>query len=317
MVTIVSAPLYRTALDERQKFVPQKADDEGATTADGARRLLLVVPKADADQKANGGDWGRRETRTELVVTLEKHPTPSHVDPQVARHSEAIGSAHIKYRILRAGETSLAPLSKAKVDEILSAADLDKHPENFADAARKLFSVKVRNEAWAEKPWVAGEFFMLGLKTHDEIARMIRTYDGDWDLEYEVANRQISAYRANESRVHRTTLADFNGDRQESKYAPKKYPGHIVFPTLVVNARYSNDRLVILEMTFVDSAEFNEPVQRNQLTLAAPANTKVFQFDKDPVKQPKFMALPGDTDDVAKLLHDRGFLPPEPEENPK
>jgi hypothetical protein len=69
------------------------------------------------------------------------------------------------------------------------------------------------------------------------------------------------------------------------------------------------DRLRSLQIILIDSAEFNDSTQKSQLDLAAPANTKVFLFDKDPVKQPKFLALPKDVDDVAGFLHDQEFLP--------
>ncbi len=387
LVTIVSAPLYRTPPEERQMFLPKSSTDDGALTADGARRLLLAVPKLDAAEQGKSTDLGNREPCTELIIGFHKDPPSAKPDPlqhlfaNWSRQSQEVGAAHIKYRMLRTGGSSFAPLSQARVNEILSAVDLDNHPENFADTAQKLLSVDAREKPIFDKPWAEGEFFMLGLRTHDQLSSFIRVYDGEWDFNYSVPNNQISVHRAGESSMARTTLGEFrirppditnfkpdlkllpSGDavlsssaggnsstqwtavpstgfirrssfvfeskpsseaqsakpnrtaRDEFQYAPKTYPGRIVFPSLLIKTRYSNDKLTSLEMLLIDSAEFNDSIQKNQLELAAPANAKVFLFNKAPVKQPKFLALPKDISDVAGFLHDQKFLPADSSED--
>ena len=375
--TIVSAPLYRAPRDERQLISPNSAAADFAVGENRARRLLLVTTKSADAKPKDGKELATFEPRTELLVQFANESTVAKPDPWTQlqmrwlRQGDEIGSAHIKYRAFRTGDHSLAPLSQARVNEILAAADLDRHPENFADAVRKVMSVETRERPVADKPWAQGEFFTLGLRTRDELADFfIRVYDGEWDFAYSVRNNQINVHRADESHMARTTVRDFRltppqfsrtkpeikqlagGDvevssgadnrstvsvanpatgfirrssyliksealEQASKFesardyfqfGAKTYPGRIVFPSLIVKTGYVNDRLTSLEMIMIESAEFNDSMQKKDLELAAPAKTHVFLFDKDPVKEPKFIALPKDVDDVAEFLKGRNFL---------
>ena len=380
-VTIVSAPIFRTATEERQVFLPKSSSDDFATTEDGTRRLLLAVPKVEGGEQKGPANPPTRVPRTELIVGLDKAAPHAEPDPlqqllvRWGRQRDEVGTAHIRYRISRGGGGTLAPLSQARVNEILAAADLDNHPENFADAIRKMMSVDVREQSRMDKPWSEAEFYMLGLRTRDEIASsFIRIYDGEWDFDYDLHNNQISVHRAGESHAKRQTLRDFrlappqfgdnkpeikllpSGDaeltngvggkysalwtaspstgfihghshaiepgsddptsrvkfaRDEFQFGAKTYPGRIVFPNLIVRTGFVSDKLTSLEMILIDSAEFNDSMQKSQLNLSAPAKAKVFLMKKDPVKPPKFLSLPKDVDDVAGFLHAQKFLPDE------
>ena len=173
----------------------------------------------------------------------------------------------------------LAELSQDEVKQILAAADLDHHPENFAVAAAKLFAREKPRDLIA----ASGEFYMLGAKRRDvSPIGWTRVIDDNWDLLYEPRNRQINVHRKGESVVASLSLGSFlgRGRAGTEKYALKKYAGGIEIPTLTVLTRFVDGKLASLDMLMVDSAEFNEPIDEKEFALAAEAGSHVFISQK-------------------------------------
>ena len=207
--TIVSAPLYQMPSEERLLTL-----FDGDVTADAHayrnyRRVWLASPKAKAGMHPD-----KIRPRTEILVGLFIVIEPSTPPPKSpftalkikwAQQEDAIGSAHIRFRRLLQGGNSLALMEPKEVAQILADADLEKHPENFIDAATKLLADK----SILEKPWGDGEFFCIGVKTRENSIWSTRVFDGEYDLVYNFANKQISVFSTGDSNFHRMALREF------------------------------------------------------------------------------------------------------------
>ena len=142
--TVVSAPLFNVPLEQRDLTLVKSQSDWGASAPRGGRRILLVTTRPESGKQLTDEDPNNITPRSELIVELYKPPAPSKPNQQqppvsvVRNEMSDIHTAHIKFRHFRIGSRDLAPLSSEKVDEILATADLEKHPENFADSAAKL-----------------------------------------------------------------------------------------------------------------------------------------------------------------------------------
>ena len=202
--TIVSAPIFSVAAEERVLKVVTDFTDAEATMKSGDCRLLSVTRKMD-------GEPHDTMPSTQMHVGLYKDTPIVQPTPQMQllrrwkqQHQE-IGSAHIKYRCLRQGSGELIELNRDQVNAILAEFELNDHPEAFPDAARKLLD---RPEIM-DKPWSELEFHCIGLKTRENADWYTRVFDGELDLKFGFANKQIDVQEGRTSRIHRTTLADF------------------------------------------------------------------------------------------------------------
>ena len=119
------------------------------------------------------------------------------------RQPREVGSAHIKFHLHRSGPNSYLPLKPEEIQAILTEVDLEKHPGNFAEFLSKVLKPERRGQLSSE-----GEFFALGLKTHERLGtHSERVSDGDLDLNKREG--QVDVHRGDTSRVHRFTLSDF------------------------------------------------------------------------------------------------------------
>ncbi len=311
------APLLNTPADQRYLTLVASPSDWAAVTkiaGKNARRVLLVCPKPSDGKKLSDEDADKIEPRSELIVGFYDEPVPARrpiVTPApstVQVNGVDIRTAHIKYRSIRTGTTTLAELSQDEVKQILTDADLDHHPENFAAAAAKLFAPeKVRNPIAA-----SGEFFMSGAKRRDiSPIGWTRVIDDNWDLRDDPRNHQIDVHRKGESVVASLSLGSFlgRGRAGTEKYALKKYASGIEIPTLTVLTRFVDGKLASLDMLMVDSAEFNEPIEEKEFALSAKAGTHVFIYYKnDQVTQPQFVSVPNEVPDLVAFLLQKGLL---------
>ncbi|MEX2141376.1 MAG: M56 family metallopeptidase [Pirellulales bacterium] len=204
--TNVSAPLLTVAADDRVMRVVKTSDDRDATTQKGQRRVLVVVPKSEAEKPI-----AETSKRTELVVGLytdgekKERSEAEQLAAHWGRQAHEIGSAHIECRMSRFGEDRLAPLNPEQVNAILENAQLNDNAENFEAVLTKLLAP----DAARERLWSPVEFYAIGLKTREDLPRGIHVFDGELDLDYDEANNQISVYRAGESRLGRMHITDF------------------------------------------------------------------------------------------------------------
>ena len=132
-----------------------------------------------------------------------------------SRQVREIGSAHIKFRIARTGESRLAPLSREKVNSILDEAKLEEHPENFEAVLAKLRETPATEKRLS----TPGEFYSIGLMTRESWGDRVHVFDGEWDLDYSAANNQISVFRAGESRTALLQVGDFRVQRGRMDFA--------------------------------------------------------------------------------------------------
>lgn len=358
--TVASVPLFSTPPDDRLITVDKSSSDWGALAAEGARRVFWVCKKSDA-----GKDPDTIEPRCELVVGIHDDNTTIMRSKQTPfqeiswkwkAQQYMIGAAHIKYRHLFTGASDLAALPREKVNEILASADLENHPENFVAAAKQL--LKPRDD-WT-KLTEPTEFYCLGPKTKEINSQSVRVFDGELDLDYDIANNRIRGAIGYSSRTARTVASDFRirepselqptrseatsdgrlllrwdatrfwtelvADpatgfiRRESssqgksvsdafQYAPKKYPGGILFPTLLLRATYVEGILEMLELRMIESAQFNEPQDKNTFILPAKRGMYVRIVDPgNPVAEVLQIQLPMDVPDVAAYLSEQGYV---------
>jgi hypothetical protein len=122
-----------------------------------------------------------------------------------SRQAHEIGSARIKFRLSRPGEQSLARLSPEQVRKVIDEAKLAENPENFEAVLKKLWEPSQLHD----RLWSPGEFHSIGLMTRENRDWGVRLFDGEWDLDYSVPNKQISVFRAGESRQSRLQIGDF------------------------------------------------------------------------------------------------------------
>jgi hypothetical protein len=356
------------APEQREIRLIRRDDDAAAVTSFGGRRILLAYPKSQAGQSPE-----TMKVRSEITLTRyeEKQP-PRTLSPTGwlgdawVRQQHEIGSAHIEYRLVRGGDSMLARLDCEGVNRILAAADLDKHPENFASVAAKLMLPEIakgRTEILGTK----GEFFSAGINRRDQLAQYARVYDGETDLWYDGPNHQIGVYAEAASDRAPTTINDFRillgmdtsgrgsappqsfrhemqpdgrirlwreagDDRAEwiadpatgfierasfnapneiddrVQYAPVRYPGGIVMPTLKIRTRFVDGVLRFLEIWKIDKAQFNDGMPAGTFQLAAKAGTNLFICGTNPWAPPKTVQIKADTADVAGLLRGRSDL---------
>jgi hypothetical protein len=207
--------LLTVAPEERVTKIFSSVAQRDAVTASGWRRVLLFVPKNEADKELS-----KTTKRSEMVVGIyPEEPRNRLTEIQQlaahwARQVREIGSAHIKFRRAGTGESRLAPLSREKVNSILDEAKLNDHPENFEAVLAKLRA----KPAAEERLSTPGEFYSIGLLTRENRDKDVRLFDGEWDLDYSAAINQISVFRAGESRTSRLQVGNFRIQRGRMDY---------------------------------------------------------------------------------------------------
>lgn len=201
---IGSAPLFSLDPKERQIDFISLATDRLAIDAKGQRRLLFASPKSEIGKPPE-----TITPRSELIVGAYVEPPArkiAEIDQLLGRwwrQPREVGSAHIKFRLHRSGPNSYFPLKPAGVQAILTEVDLEKDPEMFAEFLSMVLKPERRGQLSSE-----GEFFSLGLKTHERLGLdSERVHDGDLDLNKRQG--QVDVHRGNDSRIHRFTLSDF------------------------------------------------------------------------------------------------------------
>jgi MacB-like periplasmic core domain len=350
LVTIVSAPLFTTPKDERSIKILKSDAERAAVTASGARRVLLVTRKADADE-----DPDTTEPRTELIVGIQPRPLPalplvgrSAAPPPQPAPVDPIRTAHVKYRRVSLGSSDLKPLSPDEVSQIVAAADLDNKPDAASDVAAQLCS----RESFPKK-LPGQEFISDGAKTRENSDFAVRIFDGDWDVNYmpQPAWRQIDVWRAGKSQLFRMTLSRFridvprpavaearrspgqgldidpktgfvrhvsHGNRQTGgfddrrQFAPKTYDSEQVFPLVSIVTRFQDGKLASLEMTLIDEAQFNQPVDPEEFVPSAKAADHVVIHGPDRVQPPRQAIPKQDVKDLLAYLRASNLLNVDP-----
>jgi hypothetical protein len=205
-VTNVSAAVFTVPAAEKALRVIMSDTERDAVTADGSRRVLVVVPKSQTDR-----DVSTTSMRTELMVGVyseasrARRSEAQQLAAHWARYEREIGSAHIQFRLTRTGEGQLAALAPEAVQKILDEANLNEQPENFEAVLNSLWDpAKVK-----ERLWSPVEFFAIGLNTREVRGNDVHLFDGELELDYSAANNQVSVYRAGESRLGRMHITDF------------------------------------------------------------------------------------------------------------
>ena len=317
LTTIISPPLLNTPADRRYLTLITSPSDWAAVVnvaGQKARRILFDCEKPAEGKKLEDQDPDKIEPRSEFIVGFYDEPVqPAWAAPvpRPAVPARPIGpdirTAHIKYRVINTGSTTLAPLSSAEVKEVLVAADLEHHPEDFASVAAKLFLPEKAHDAVAS----AGEFFYSRGKHRENMPGWTHVVDEDWNLRESPQNHQIDVTPKGASRVASLNVGDFlgRGRAGTDKYGLKKYADGIEAPTLTVRTRFVDGKLGSLEMLFIDSAEFNEPVDEKEFALAAKAGTHVFIYrNNDPIAQPRFVPISSEVPDLVAFLLEKGDL---------
>lgn len=93
--------------------------------------------------------------------------------------------------------------------------------------------------------------------------------------------------------------------RQRIQYGFRTYPGDIVFPTVVLEARYWNRSLGGLKVSIVEEARFNEPLQADAFAVAVTGGTAIFDERGD---ERRVFHAPSATHDVKELVDRMGTI---------
>jgi len=217
LVTFVGVPLRD--LDPSDKELLLLGPNDVPSQSRFGVRVLLIAAK-DAKPRTSE-EVDALKPRGELIVSLvpAEDGAPKR-DPMrqlsIAWHRQAseVGTAYVKYRRVRAGPSTFKPLDRKAVYGLVSSFPLETQPEQVFQLVRKLAREEALKGWDPEAPPGTHVFRSVGLKTYEVSSRDgrmsdARLYDGEIDVSFSANNRQADVYRAGDSRVARTKLADF------------------------------------------------------------------------------------------------------------
>jgi hypothetical protein len=109
--------------------------------------------------------------------------------------------------------------------------------------------------------------------------------------------------------VRRVSFVSGTSISQRLQFAPQRYPGGIVFPTLKMEISYRDNELDRLDVTYIDHAEFNEPLPSDAFQLAAAQDARVILHEGSNQRNGKFVRLPKAVPDLAAYLRELDSTP--------
>lgn len=176
-------------------------------------RLMLIIPKdANPQTRAEIEAILPRGEVTLLVATKPEQKAPT-VDETIARAwsrpREAIGTAYIKYRMHRVGANKLKPLSPEDIDKLFTDRHWKLSQSEAYDRVFQLFTEETLGQI-KDQPPASFEFQCVGVKSIERSPYGdIRFGDGEIDIHYDAANRQITINQQGKSSRGATSLYDF------------------------------------------------------------------------------------------------------------
>jgi hypothetical protein len=102
-----------------------------------------------------------------------------------------------------------------------------------------------------------------------------------------------------------------NEQRDQFQFAPVRYPGGIIMPTVKVDAGFTDNVLKTFQVWKIEKAEFNDGIPPGTFQLAAKAGTLVVLRGGEREKRPTPLVLEADVADLAAYLRTRADLMPE------
>jgi hypothetical protein len=195
--------------------------------------------------------------------------------------------------------------------------------------------------------WSPGEFIMDGIKTREIHGTEDLLCDGTWEVYRSVTHQQIDVRREGNAPsslrdyaavfrleapslsaeqatalqqaadvdpatkfVRRLTYGNpqtgtFSDSRQ---FAPKTFAPDQILPRVALRAGFRDGKLTSFEITAIDDAHFNEPIDPQSFLLFAAARTRIAIHDSDPVERPQAASPEEDVPDVVAYLREKNLL---------
>jgi len=215
-VSIFGVPDFKRPAADKKIVLVDPASD--IAKAEHGTRLLLIIPK-DANPQTRA-EVEAIQPRGEIIASLAKieakpeTPADQRLLGLWQSQRNAIGTSHIKYRRFRQGAGQLQALSPAQVAEKFTPGGRQVTRDEALGVLSGLLT-----ESGTEifgSDWGRSTFRAVGNKSLDVYSRAGQPGDGDGryvdgeiDIRFDAANRQVDVYEANQSLFAFTDLSDF------------------------------------------------------------------------------------------------------------
>jgi hypothetical protein len=251
--TIVRVPMSDLPKTMKRQVLPATNKNPAAIAADG-RRLLLILPAQSPDHVAVADVFPRAELVITKVLPKVRKPEPTQeIDPLVKlmslwdRQRGLVGTAVIKYGMLRTGGDRLAPLTPEELNALLKQVGLGSAEPDLRTLARRISG----SQTVAERPLGNMELIACGNKLRETYlgeARLTHLCDGEFVFQLRGGNPrgQLTVESRAGSRLGLTSLA-------ELRYLPSSTIGLRAVATRMRDDKISlkiGESELIAELTF-------------------------------------------------------------------